>query len=70
MTDNEKYMIMNAVKDAQTEFLTAARYGCNQLEIELRRRIYTALYNLLTSLDLDEEYDCWEWGEEETEESP
>ena len=70
MTDNEKYIVMNAVKDAQTEFLTAARYGYNQLVIELRRRIYTALYNLLTSLDLDEEYDCWEWGEEETEESP
>lgn len=70
MTDNEKYIVMNAVKDAQTEFLTAARYGCNQLEIELRRRIYTALYNLLTSLDLDDEFEDWEWGGEETEESP
>ena len=68
MTDNEKFIVMNAVKKAQLKFLTAARYGGNQLHTEMLRRIYVALYNLLTSLDLDEEYDCWEWGEEETEE--
>lgn len=69
MTDNEKFLIMNAVKKAQTEFLHTIRHdGYNPLIIELRRRIYTALYNLLTSLDLDDEFEDWEWGEEETEE--
>ena len=65
MTDNEKYLVMNAVREAQDRFLTYARNGADPLDTELNRRIYVAMYNLLSALELDDEFEDWEWGEEE-----
>ena len=68
MNDNEKYIVMNAVKDAQEKFLTHARYNTNQLETELYRRIYVAMYNLLSALDLGDEFESWDWGDDSGDE--